>query len=199
MVKSPSWTYCGTFCQDGVRLHDVSCSAEKPTVCEEAATTRLQETSPKATTIHQTPTEATQTKPKLSPQPTRFFSSSRQPSLSTSRSPKSLPASSFSPKTTFLPSFSSRPSSDFLFQPASTSSNSAKPPISSHSLFQPHIREQLGPFSTTFASTSQNITDTALEVRTKFGVESIFQIFLVSGHQDWCDPRSHFSNVWLRY
>ena len=170
----------GTFCQDGVRLHDVSCSAEKPTVCEAA---RFQETLPKATSIQKDPLEATEVAktrpdPTLSPEPTRFSSSSsRDPSLSTSRSPKSLPASNFSQKTTFPPSFSSRPvvSSDFLFQP-STSSKPVKPSI------------------TLTPATTPNITDTAQEVRNiGVGVESMFQIFHLSGDEEqfvlWRDCR----------
>ena len=179
----------GTFCQDGVRLHDVSCSAEKPTVCEAA---RFQETLPKATSIQKDPLEATEVAktrpdPTLSPEPTRFSSSSsRDPSLSTSRSPKSLPASNFSQKTMFPPSFSSRPvvSSDFLFQP-STSSRPVKPLISA----QPHFKEQGGPFSPTLAgpspATTPNITDTTQEVRNiGVGVESMFQIFHLSGDEE---------------
>ena len=172
----------GTFCQDGVRLHDVSCSAEKPTVCEAA---RFQETLPKATSIQKDPLEATEVAktrpdPTLSPEPTRFSSSSsRDPSLSTSRSPKSLPASNFSQKPMFPPSFSSRPvvSSDFLFQP--------------------HLKEQGGPFSRTLAGaslvTTPNITDTTQEVRNEFGVESMFHIFHLSGDEEqfvlWRDCR----------
>ena len=188
----------GTFCQDGVRLHDVSCSAEKPTVCEAA---RFQETLPKATSIQKDPLEATEVAktrpdPTLSPEPTRFSSSSsRDLSLSTSRSPKSLPASNFSQKTMFPPSFSSRPvvSSDFLFQP-STSSRPVKPLISA----QPHFKEQGGPFSPTLAgpspATTPNITDTTQEVRNiGVGVESMFQIFHLSGDEEqfvlWRDCR----------
>ena len=152
-----------TLSQDGVRIHDVSCHAKKPTACEEKENigdTKIEQTPQKPNELDNTKQD-----PAFSTT-TRFISSSQEPFLSSTRSPKSLPTVPF--ENTFSPSFPSTPvvSSDLLFPHLSTSSNSAKPSTSqAHSL--PHMNEQKEAFtfSEALPSTNRNTTDTIVEVR----------------------------------
>ena len=152
-----------TLSQDGVRIHDVSCHAKKPTACEEKENigdTKIEQTPQKPNELDKTKQD-----PAFSTT-TRFISSSQEPFLSSTRSPKSLPTVPF--ENTFSPSFPSTPvvSSDLLFPQSSTSSNSAKPSTSqAHSL--PHMNEQKEAFtfSEALPSTNRNTTDTIVEVR----------------------------------
>ena len=153
-----------TLSQDGVRIHDVSCHAKKPTACEEKENigdTKIEQTPQKPNELDKTKQD-----PAFSTT-TRFISSSQEPFLSSTRSPKSLPTVPF--ENTFTPSFPSTPvvSSDLLFPHLSTSSNSAKPSTSqAHSL--PHMnaeQKEAFTFSEPLPSTNRNTTDTIVEVR----------------------------------
>ena len=150
-----------TLSQDGVRIHDVSCRAKKPTACEEnIGDTKIEQTTQKPNELDKTKQD-----PAFSPT-TRFISFSQEPFLSSTHSPKSLPTVPF--ENTFTPSFPSTPvvSSDLLFPQSSTSSNSAKPSTSQAHSF-PHMNEQKEAFtfSEDLPSTNRNTTDTIVEVR----------------------------------
>ena len=148
-----------TLSQDGVRIHDVSCHAKKPTACEEnIGDTKIEQTPQKPNELDKTKQD-----PAFSTT-TRFISSSQEPFLSSTRSPK--PTVPF--ENTFSPSFPSTPvvSSDLLLPHLSTSSNSAKPSTSQAHNF-PHMNEQKEAFtfSEPLPSTNRNTTDTIVEVR----------------------------------